>query len=143
MMYTPVLWYRGSYRTKVFWIFIRHKLTATSIGELFLDNKQLHVYSRYICHNKNVKDVQNFGKYSFPIYNKRPMGHIAHLRKQLKSINTYDYIITLIKRRKKPLLSLWELNGSSFEQNWIPFTKGCFVLSLFQIDPVVLEKKIF
>ena len=32
--------------------------------------------------------------------NKRPMGHIAHLMKQFKSINTYDYIITLIKRRK-------------------------------------------
>ena len=38
--------------------------------------------------------------------NKRPMGHIAHLRKQFKSINTYDYIITLIKRRKKTLLTL-------------------------------------
>ena len=37
---------------------------------------------------------------------KRPMGHIAHLRKQFKSINTYDYIITLIKRRKKRLLTL-------------------------------------
>ena len=38
--------------------------------------------------------------------NKRPMGHIAHLRKQFKSINTDDYIITLIKRRKKkPLLT--------------------------------------
>ena len=34
-------------------------------------------------------------------WNKRPMGHIADLRKQLKSINTYDYIITLIKGRKK------------------------------------------
>ena len=33
--------------------------------------------------------------------NKRPMGHIAHLRKQFKSINTYDYVIMLIKRRKK------------------------------------------
>ena len=32
---------------------------------------------------------------------KRPMGHIAHLRKQFQLINTYDYIITLIKRRKK------------------------------------------
>ena len=32
---------------------------------------------------------------------KRPMGHIAHLRKQFKSKNTYGYIITLIKRRKK------------------------------------------
>ena len=28
------------------------------------------------------------------------MGHIAHLRKQFKSINTYDYIMTLIKRWK-------------------------------------------
>ena len=34
------------------------------------------------------------------------MGHIVHLRKQFKSINTYDYIITLIKRRKKTLLIL-------------------------------------
>ena len=32
--------------------------------------------------------------------NKRPMGHIAHLRKQFKSINKYDYIITLIQRIK-------------------------------------------
>ena len=40
-----------------------------------------------------------------PRHNKRPMGHIAHLRKQFKSINTYDYIITTIKRRKKTLLS--------------------------------------
>ena len=36
--------------------------------------------------------------------NKRPMGNIAHLRKQFKSINTYDYIITLIKRRKSHYL---------------------------------------
>ena len=32
---------------------------------------------------------------------KSSMGHIAHLRKHFKSINTYDYIITLIERRKK------------------------------------------
>ena len=35
--------------------------------------------------------------------NKRPMGHITHLRNQFKSINTfvpcYDYTITLIKRK--------------------------------------------
>ena len=40
------------------------------------------------------------------ILNKRPMGHIAHLNKQLKSINTYDYIITLINRRKKNIIKL-------------------------------------
>ena len=37
------------------------------------------------------------------IINKRPMGHIAHLRNQFKSLNKYDFIITLIKRRKKKL----------------------------------------
>ena len=32
------------------------------------------------------------------------MGHIAHLKKnQFKSLNKYDYIIALIKRRKKKL----------------------------------------
>ena len=36
-----------------------------------------------------------------PILNKKPVGHIAHLRKQFKLINTYDLnIIMLIKRRK-------------------------------------------
>ena len=35
--------------------------------------------------------------------NKRPMGHIAHLRKQFKSFKTYDYIIKLIKKTIKKL----------------------------------------
>ena len=72
--------------------------------------------------------------------NKRPMGHIAHLRKQFKSMNTYDYIITLIERRKKTLLTLWELFGSSFEQTWIPFIQGCLVQSLVEIGQMVLKK---
>ena len=46
--------------------------------------------------------VKNLITYQ-PDLNKRPMGHIAHLRKQFKSLNKYDYIITLIKRRKKKL----------------------------------------
>ena len=37
------------------------------------------------------------------IKDKRPMGHIAHLRKQFKSLNKYDYIITLIQKIKKKL----------------------------------------
>ena len=40
--------------------------------------------------------------------NKRLMGHIAHLRKHFKSINTFDYIITMIKRRKKTHYYLYE-----------------------------------
>ena len=30
--------------------------------------------------------------------------------------------------------------GTSFEQTGIPFTQGCFVLSLVEIGPVVLRK---
>ena len=71
------------------------------------------------------------------------MGHIAHLRKQFKSINTYDYIITLIKRRKKNIINFMQFIGSSFEETWIPFTQGCFVPSLVEIGSVVLEKKFF
>ena len=48
--------------------------------------------------------------------NKRPMGHIAHLRKQFKSIHTHDYIITLIKRRKKNIIDFGEFIGSSFDE---------------------------
>ena len=37
------------------------------------------------------------------------MGHITHLRKQFKSINTYDYIITLIKTRKKNIIKFMSI----------------------------------
>ena len=47
--------------------------------------------------------------------NKRPMGHITHLKKnQFKSINNYDYII------QKTLLTLREFIGSSFEETCSP-----------------------
>ena len=68
------------------------------------------------------------------------MGHIAHLRKQFYSINTYHYIITLIRRRKNPLSSFWDLHGFLFDQTSIPFTQGCFVQSFVEIVPVVQEK---
>ena len=51
---------------------------------------------------------------------KRPMGHIAHLRKQFKSINTYDYIITLIKRRKKNIIKLMRINCFFIWRNMNP-----------------------
>ena len=40
---------------------------------------------------------------------KRPMGHIAHQRKQFKSINTYDYMITLIKRKKNHIINFMRI----------------------------------
>ena len=84
-----------------------------------------------------------FGYTPETFINKRPMGQIAHLIKQFKSINTYDFIITLIKRRKNPLFTLQEFIGFSFEETWILFTQGCFMPSLVEIGSVVLEKKIF
>ena len=36
----------------------------------------------------------------------------------------------------------WEGNCPLFDQTWIPFTEGCFVSSLIEIGPVVLEKKV-
>ena len=61
-------------------------------------------YSKLMSKKKNGGTMYKIELYSKAKENKRPMGHIAHLRKQFKSINTYDYIITLIKRRKKPPL---------------------------------------
>ena len=49
----------------------------------------------------------------------------------------------LIKRRKSPSFTLWEVNGSWFEQTWIRFNQGCFVPNLVEIGPAVPEKKIF
>ena len=74
------------------------------------------------------------------------MGHIAHLRKvrkQLKSINTFDYIIMLIKRRKNPLSTFWELMVLHLNKLESPSSPSCFVQNLVDIGSVVLEKKIF
>ena len=60
--------------------------------------------------------------------NKKPMGHIAHLRKTVQiNKHVWLYIITLIKRRKNPSFTLWKFNCSSFEQTWILFIQGCIV----------------
>ena len=95
--------------------------------------------------DKSFLFVQNFILQIVFLFRTTTRGHIPHLRKQFKSIYTYDYIIMLIKRRKTPLSSFWELNSSSFEQTWISSTQGCFKPNLVEIGPVVLvlEKKTF
>ena len=51
-----------------------------------------------------MRQVNNFHKKI------KTRGHNAHPRKQFKSINTYDYIITLIKRRKKkPIINFMRI----------------------------------
>ena len=41
------------------------------------------------------------------------------------------------------IISPWEYECPSFEKKtpWIPVTQECFLLSLIEIDPVILEKK--
>ena len=77
------------------------------------------------------------------LVNKRPMGHIAHMRNQFKSINTFvqsnAYIITLICRGKNDHL-LFITEWSLFVKHWVPFIKGCFVPSFVEIGSVVLKK---
>ena len=53
---------------------------------------------------------------------KRPLGHITHLRNQFKSINTFgnsfDYIIMLSWRGKKPIISFLIIDISFFVKPW-------------------------
>ena len=74
-------------------------------------------------------------------------GHIAHLRKPFKLINTmvqsYDYMITLIWREENLSSLFWKLNGPNYLKPPVLFTQGCFVPSFVEIGPVFLEKKIF
>ena len=56
----------------------------------------------------------------------------------LKKIFKYFFYIILLFRYYLPLE---KGRGPSFEQTWIPSTQGCFVPTLVEIGPVVLEKK--
>ena len=69
----------------------------------------LHPTTAYI--HLQARYVKICGWNSYSKWNKRPMGHIAHLRKQFKSITTYDYIMMLNKRRKKkPIINFMRIN---------------------------------
>ena len=63
------------------------------------------------------------------------MGHIAHLRKQFKSINTYDYIITLIMRRKQNIFNFMRINWIFIWRNLNPLHRRSFVPSLVDFWP--------
>ena len=53
---------------------------------------------------------------------------------------SYDYIITLIRKEKKPINILFlRIKWSLFIKPPVTLILGCFVLSLVEIGPVVLE----
>ena len=79
----------------------RQLITSTHQTEVFLSaDKNLMILIHLILLSmKQLKETKIF----IIKLNKRHMGHMAQPRKQFKSINTYDYIITMIQRRKNPL----------------------------------------
>ena len=67
------------------------------------------------------------------------MGHITHLRKQFKSINTYDYHYVGCEK-KKNIIYFIRIEWFFIWQTWISFTQGSFVPILVEIGLAVLEK---
>ena len=72
-------------------------------------------------------------------------GHIAHLtnskthsRKAMSS--SHGYTMKLIKSKTNHIFIL-RTECPLLVKSWLSFTKGCFVPSLVEIGPVVLEKK--
>ena len=53
-----------------------------------------------------------------------------------------DFLILSMYFRYFVIISAWKRTWSSFVQTWIPSTYGCFVPSLIEIGPLVLEKKV-
>ena len=74
--------------------------------------------------------------------NNRPHGHIARIK---NSFDQYTYlhqqamIITTLIKRKKIIISFLRIEWSFICKTLSPFTQGCFVQSLVDIGPVVLE----
>ena len=87
------------------------------------------IYVGKMCESsrKSVKSTEKSVKFT----NKRPMGHIAHLRKQFKSINTYDYIITLIKRRKNNINLESTSPKDALCQDWLKLAQWFWRRRLF------------
>ena len=85
------------------------------------------IYSAITRDSVTECDLRVFISYTGDCYiNKRPIGHIAHLRNHAKPINTlaqsYNYIIMLIWR-KKTIISFLIIERSLFVKPLSPFTR--------------------
>ena len=74
------------------------------------------------------------------------MSNIPYLKNQFQSINTfaqsYDYAVTLIRREKRHI-SFLRIEWSLFVSSSLTKVHVCFVPSVAEIGPKVLERKIF
>ena len=97
-----------------------------------MDKTNTHVLLNYKIFNKIVIDETRITRDPW-----------ATLLTWETSLNTfeqsYDYIITLIRRGKKTIISFLSIDWSLVVYPWVPFTQGSFV----ENDPVVLEEKVF
>ena len=88
--------------------------------------------------NTSISFYLNFMKFHISTPHNNVSENITRGRSPEKIVQMI--IMMLIKRRKNLLFTLWKLNGFSFEQTLIPFTKGCFVPNLLEIGPAILKK---
>ena len=69
--------------------------------------------------------------------NKRPIGHIAHLRNQFKSMNTLEQNFETYQNHwlgeQKTMISFLRIEWSLFVKPWAPFTQRCFLPCLVEI----------
>ena len=73
--------------------------------------------------------------YYFPL--KKGWGSTVLRRGFFNFVHIYFCYFVIIKALKR----VWPFNWKKPPKPWIPFTKGCFVLSLLEISSVDLEKK--
>ena len=85
----------------------------------------------FIFHHKTISSwFQMWWATLNPLYPMMLCAQWFWRRRFLKIVNVISQLSPLGKGR-----------GPSIEQTWIPFTQECFVPSLVEIGPVVLEKK--
>ena len=114
-------------------------ISLVEIGPLILKKKFVNVFSL------------------FPYYFPLEKGVTLHLKKTWIPITQGCFVPSLVKIGPDVFKKIFNVHqcifaisllsplgkgrGSSFEQTWIPITKGCFVPCLVEIGQVVLQKK--
>ena len=108
------------------------------IGPAVLDKKILNFVNLYFCYFIIISPWKRIGP--FICTNLNPHHPRRHCAKCGSGEIFFEFRQFLHFLNYLPLEIGW---GPLFEQTWIPIKQGCIVLSLVEIGPVVLDKKIF
>ena len=71
------------------------------------------------------------------------MGHIAYQKNHFNCSTFVHSLYHNVDFEKRKSIIFFMIKWSLFVKHWVPFTKLCFVPSLVEIDPMVLQEKIF